>query len=199
MSVTHATLMAAEGGGDSNFLVPNGTFIAELVAFALLLWGLWKFVLPPLSRAMTARQEFIDRQLSESQQAKERLEKAEADYKELLEQTRADASRIREEARTEGRAIIDELRAKAQEESDRVRARGEEQLAAERDQVVAALRSDLGRLATELAERIVGESVRDEGAQRRIIDRFLDDMDAQTAEAGPAAGSTASRAPQEAH
>ena len=92
MSVTQATLLAAEGG-DSNFLVPNGTFIAELVAFALLLWGLWKFVLPPLSRAMTARQEYIEGQIKEGEQARERLQKAEQEYRELLENTRADASR----------------------------------------------------------------------------------------------------------
>jgi F-type H+-transporting ATPase subunit b len=176
MSVTTATLAAAEGG-ESNFLVPNGTFIAELVAFALLLWGLWKFVLPPLSRAMTARQEYIERQIREGEEARERLVKAEQEYRELLENTRADASRIREEARAEGKAIIAELREKAQEEADRVRARGEEQLASEREQVVAALRAEIGGLATELAERIVGESLRDEARQQRVVDRFLDDLD----------------------
>jgi F-type H+-transporting ATPase subunit b len=128
---------------------------------------------------MTERQEFIDRQIKDSIEAKERLEAAEAEYRELLEQTKADASRIREEARAEGRAIIDELRTKAQEEADRVRARGEDQLGAEREQVVAALRSDLGRLATELAERIVGETLDDPDTQSRVVDRFLEDLDSR--------------------
>lgn len=176
-SVSMASFAAAAEGGDSNFLVPNGTFIAELVAFALLLWALNHYVLPPLRKAMTERQEHIDRQIKESQEARERLQALEAEHREVLEQTRADASRIREEARAEGRAIIAELREKAQEEADRVRARGEEQLAAEREQVVAAVRSDLGRLAAELAERIVGEALDNEAAQRRVVDRFLEDLD----------------------
>lgn len=179
MSLSISPLAAAAEGGDSNFLVPNGTFIAELVAFVLLLWALNRYVLPPLRKAMTERQDLIDRQIRESQEAKERLDAAEAEYRELLEQTRADASRIREEARAEGRAIIQELRDKAQEEADRVRARGEDQLAAEREQVVAALRADLGRLAVDLAERIVGETLRDEATQQHIVDRFLDDLDAR--------------------
>jgi F-type H+-transporting ATPase subunit b len=174
-------VQAAAAQAQSNFLIPNGTFIAELVAFVILLWLINKYVLPPLSRAMTARQDLIDRSIKDSLEAKERLEAAEAEYHELLEQTKADASRIREEARAEGRAIIDELRAKAQEEADRVRARGEEQLVAEREQVVAALRQDLGRLATELAERIVGETLDDSAAQGRVVDRFLNDLDAQEA------------------
>lgn len=179
MSASTLVLAAAQKE-ESNFLVPNGTFIAELVAFVILLWLISRYVLPPLSKAMTARQDMIDRSIKDSQEAKERLEAAEAEYRELLEQTKADASRIREEARAEGRAIIEEFRAKAQEEADRIRHRGEEQLAAEREQVVAALRADLGRIATELAERIVGEGLADDELQGRVVDRFLDGFDAGT-------------------
>ena len=180
MSASTLVIAAAAKEEESNFLVPNGTFIAELVAFAILLWLIHRYVLPPLAKAMTARQDMIDRSIKDSQEAKERLEAAEAEYHELLEQTKADASRIREEARAEGRAIIEELRTKAQEEADRVRNRGEEQLSAEREQVVAALRADLGRIATELAERIVGESLDDDEMQGRVVDRFLDGFDAGT-------------------
>ncbi|MDQ1604174.1 MAG: F-type H+-transporting ATPase subunit b [Actinomycetota bacterium] len=174
---THAVVAAAK---TNNPILPNGTIIAELVAFVILLWLFWRYALPPLKRAMTQRQDFIERQIKESEEARERLEQAEQEYKELLEQTRADASRIREEARAEGRAIIAELRQKAEDESARIRERGEAQLAAERDQVIAAVRSDLGKLAADLAVRIVGESLEDDERQRRIVDRFLDDLDART-------------------
>jgi F-type H+-transporting ATPase subunit b len=43
----------------SNFLVPNGTFIAELIAFAIIVFILAKWVIPPVNRAMGARQEAI--------------------------------------------------------------------------------------------------------------------------------------------
>ncbi len=177
MHLATGALLAAAEEETNNPILPNATFIAEVFAFAILLYLLKRYALPPLTKAMTDRQDFIDRQIKDSVEAKERLEAAEAEYRELLDQTKADASRIREEARAEGRAIIDELRARAQEEADRVRARGEEQLAAEREQVVAALRGDLGRLATELAERIVGESLQDSKAQGRVVDRFLADLD----------------------
>jgi F-type H+-transporting ATPase subunit b len=181
MQLVTGVVLAAAKEETNNPILPNATFIAEVVAFVILLYLLKRYVLPPLTKAMTERQEFIDRQIKDSVEAKERLETAEAEYRELLEQTKADASRIREEARAEGRAIIEELRAKAQEEADRVRSRGEDQLAAEREQVVAALRGDLGRLATELAERIVGESLDDTKTQSRVVDRFLADLDSSEA------------------
>ena len=42
------------------------------------------------------------------------------------------------------------------------------------------MRADLGRIATELAERIVGESLDDDEMQVRVVDRFLDGFDAGT-------------------
>ena len=44
---------------ESNFLVPNATFFVELAAFALLFFLLAKYVIPPINRAMTARQDAI--------------------------------------------------------------------------------------------------------------------------------------------
>jgi F-type H+-transporting ATPase subunit b len=170
-------LLAAAKEETSNPILPNATFIAEVFAFAILLWIFNKYALPPLKRAMTERQDHIEKQISDADAARDRLEKAEAEYKQQLEQTKADASRIREEARAEGRAIIEELREKAQEEVDRVRKRGEEQLETERDRVVAALRGELGALAVELAGRIVGESLDDDDRQRRIVDRFIDELE----------------------
>jgi F-type H+-transporting ATPase subunit b len=37
----------------------------------------------------------------------------------------------------------------------------------------------VGSLATELASRIVGESLTDEARQGRMVDRFLDGLEAQ--------------------
>jgi F-type H+-transporting ATPase subunit b len=169
-------------GDTTNFLVPNATFIFEVVAFLLILWILKRYVLPPVNKAMTARQEMIRKQIDDGREAKERLDAAEAEYREALVQTRTDAARIRDEARAQGQAIIDELRQRAQEEADRVSAREQARLEAERQQIVAQLRNEVGQIAVELAGRIVGESLSDDARQRRVVERFIEDL-----ESGPAA------------
>ena len=40
---------------ESNFLVPNGTFLVSLLAFAILVWIFGKYLIPPINKAMTAR------------------------------------------------------------------------------------------------------------------------------------------------
>src|SRR5882757_3023386 len=81
----------------SNFLVPNGTFLVELLAFAILVYIFGKYLIPPINRAMSARQEAIRTQFAELDEAKSDARKAEADYKEQLNNAKHEAARIREE------------------------------------------------------------------------------------------------------
>ena len=100
-----------------NFLVPNGTFFVELIAFALLLFLLAKYVIPPINRAMTARQDAIREQFAELDEAKSEASAAEEEFKAQIADARHEAARIREEAREQGARIIAEMREQAQVEA----------------------------------------------------------------------------------
>jgi F-type H+-transporting ATPase subunit b len=165
-----------------NFLVPNATFLAELLAFAIILFILAKYVIPPVNKAMTERQEKIRRQFEESEEAKRRAEAAEQEFRSQIVEARREAARIREEAREQGAAIIAEMRAEAQAESQRIIENAHAQLDAERRQVLAQLRSEVGGIATTLAGRIVGETLEDDERQRRIVDRFIAELEGQQAD-----------------
>jgi F-type H+-transporting ATPase subunit b len=162
---------------ESNFLVPNATFIFELLAFLLVLWVLAKWVVPPINKAMSERQERIRRQFEEMEEATASAKQAEEDLRAQMVDARHDASRIREEAREQGAAIVTEMREQAQAEAQRIVETAKAQLEAERQQVVNQLRAEVGTLATELASRIVGESLDDDERQRRVVDRFISDLE----------------------
>jgi F-type H+-transporting ATPase subunit b len=160
----------------SNFLVPNGTFIAELIAFLVILAVLGRYVVPPVSKAMNDRQQMIRSQLEEGRQASERLKQAEADYREALNQARKVAAGIKDQARADAAAIREELLAQAAQERDRIIDTGRAQLATERQALARELRAELGTLAVELASRILGESLAAEARQRGTVDRFLAEL-----------------------
>ena len=169
----------------SNFLVPNATFLVELLAFGIMLFLLAKYVVPPINRAMTARQEAIREEFSELEEAKKAAHDAEAEFKAQIADARHEAARIREEAREQGAAIIAELREQAQAESSRIVEHAHAQIDADRKTTLASLRAEVGTLATALAERIVGESLQDDERSARVVDRFLADL--ETLEASEAA------------
>ena len=172
--------LAAGSGGDI-FLIPNATFFVELVIFLIVFGVLWRYVVPPVKRAMTERQEMVRRQIEESQQARMRLAEAEARYAEALAEARIEAAKIRETSRADAQEIKDEMRRQAEQEVERIRQRGAEQLANQREQVIRELRSELGELAVTLAGRIVGESVADDARRAGTVDRFLDELDGMSA------------------
>ena len=175
----------------SNFLVPNATFFVELAAFALLFYLLAKYVIPPINRAMTNRQEAIRKEFADLDQARADANAAEAEFKAQIADARHEAARIREEAREQGAQIVSEMRQQGESEKARIIDGAHTQIAAERQQAVASLRAEVGTLATTLAGRIVGESLEDDERSGRVVDRFLADLDAlETSKAAAGTGSS---------
>jgi F-type H+-transporting ATPase subunit b len=168
----------------SNFLVPNGTFFVELIAFGIIVWILAKFVIPPINRAMTARQEAIKKEFADLEEAKAAARKAEEEFKAQIADARHEAAKIRETAKEQGAEIVGEAREQAQAEAARIVEHGHAQVRAERQQAITSLRAEVGTLAIDLAGRIVGESLEDDDRSTRVVDRFLLDLESmQSAEA----------------
>jgi F-type H+-transporting ATPase subunit b len=165
----------------SNFLVPNATFIAEFIAFLLILAFIARYILPFVQKAMRERQEIIRKQMEDSEQAKVKLAEAEEQYQRALAEARTEAAQIREGARAEAQRVVEELRAQAHEESSRIIARGEEQLQSQRSQVVRELRGEVGSLAVELSEKIIGQRLADDAQVRATVDSFLADLEQRDA------------------
>lgn len=173
--------LAAE---EPNPVIPHpAEIILGLVAFLLLLFVIWKFVAPRFEALYKERAEKIEGGIEKAERAQAQAEENLEKYKALLVDANAAAARIRDDARIEAEQIREELRVQAQEEAARIVAQGRNQLEAQRAQIVAELRADLGRTAIELAGRIVGESLEDEARRRGTVDRFLEELDSVSAPA----------------
>jgi len=168
------TTVLAQG---NNFLVPNWTFVAELVAFVLVLWVVARYIAPPVQRAMQERQQMVRKQVEDSERAADQLARAHQEYQQMLAQARTEAAEIRDGARADAQRLAEEMREQANQEVARIQRRGEESLAQQRDQVVRELRTDVGELAVHLASRVVGESLADEARRSTVIDRTLDELE----------------------
>lgn len=168
---------------ESNFLVPNGTFLVELFAFAIMLFILGKYVVPPINKAMAARQDAIRQHFTELEQARAEADQAKEEFQAQIADARHEAARIREDAREQGAAIMAEMREQAQADANRIVEHAHTQIEADRKAAVASLRNEVGTLATSLAGKIVGEALEDDDRQKRVVDRFLADLDADSAKA----------------
>src|SRR6202161_2817734 len=101
MNVVLLAAGQAEGGGTSNFLVPNGTFFFVLAIFLVVLGVIGTFVVPPITRVLRERDAMVAKTVAHSKNATEQFEAAQADYEKAMKDARVQASSFRDNARAE--------------------------------------------------------------------------------------------------
>jgi F-type H+-transporting ATPase subunit b len=170
--------MSILAAAEENILLPHTSeLVVGGLAFLIVFLALWRWLLPRIKKALEERTDAIEGGLARAEETQAEAARTLADYKEQLAEARHEAARLREEARQQGAAIIAEMRELAQADSKRITAQAHQQIEAERKQAVATLRADVGRLAVDLASRVVGESLEDEARRRRTVDRFLSELE----------------------
>jgi len=160
-----------------NFLIPNMTFVVELAAFIIVLGFLSRYVIPPVQQAVTARQDMARKLVRDRHEAKQLLEQAQTAYQTAMATARREAAQLRTQAEEQRRGIVAEASTEAEARAAEIIARGQARLVAERRQAIRQLKADLGNAATDLAETILGEALADDERQRRLIDRFLSQIE----------------------
>lgn len=153
------------------------TIIAEIVGILIILYLLYRYVVPPLRRMTQNREEEIRQQVEDARKARERLEAAQAKYSQAIKDAEHDAARIRDDARADADRIVEEVRQKAEEEAERIRRRGEEALENARLQVVRELKAELGGHSVSLADRLVRAELESDEAKQQTVNSFLEELE----------------------
>src|SRR6516225_8828198 len=162
----------------TNPLIPTWQeLIIGTICFILVFGVLSRILMPRIQQTLEQRTDQIEGGLARADEAQAEAQRLLEQYRHQLAEARHDAARLREEAREQGAQIIAEMREQAQAEARRVTEAAQAQIQAERQQALTALRAEVGTLATELASRIVGESLTDTARQNRMVDRFLDELE----------------------
>ncbi len=157
--VLAANQAAEEGGKNSNFLVPNGTFFFVLAIFLIVLAVIGTFVVPPILRVLRERDAMVAKTQADNKKSAEQFAAAQSDYEEAMKEARVQASTFRDNARAEGRKVIESARADAEQQVASTVHTANDQLKRERDSVELDLRANVASMSATLASRILGVDV----------------------------------------
>jgi len=179
----------------NNFLVPNATFVVEVVIFLAVLGVLAKWVIPPINRAMDTRLEAIRRNIDEAEEAKRKAHELEEQYERTLEQGRVEARALKDEAAKVGEQLRAELRQQGEEEYRRLLDRANQDIEASARRAAEELRGEVAGLVMAVVEKVLGEGIalRD---QEQLVQRAIGEIERQStpdgaASPGPVAGGPA--------
>jgi F-type H+-transporting ATPase subunit b len=161
-------------------LLPDATeLIIGVIAFVIVFAILGRVLLPRIQQTLQERTDQIEGGLERAEEAQREAKQTLEQYQAQLAEARHEASRLRQDAQEEGARILAELRERGEAERQRLVAAAHDQIETDRAQAIQALRTEMGALAVELASRVVGEALDQDARQRRVVDRFLEELETE--------------------
>jgi F-type H+-transporting ATPase subunit b len=163
----------------SLFLMPNGTFFVELLVVLVILFMVTKFILPPLNKALEARQEKIRTALDAADQARADAAQADEARAKVLSDAREQARDIVANAQATSDQIKADSGARGQEEYDRILANAKSEVEAAKQRAIDEASAKIGDVVFELVGKIVGREV-NAAAHEDLVREAVNALNAET-------------------
>ncbi len=176
MLAIRTAVLAQEASSDKENLYPHAAeLLVGALAFAIVFYFLWKWVIPRINQLLEERRQQIQGEIERAEATRGEADHLLADYREQLAGARDEANRIIEEGRRTADQLRRDLQTKAEEEASATVARAQDEIRAERDRVFEDLRAQIGDIAVELAARVVNQSL-DKKAHEKLIDDYIEQV-----------------------
>jgi F-type H+-transporting ATPase subunit b len=149
----------------------NLTMIAQIVLFALFVWGAKKLAWPIMQAKIDARQKQIADGLAEAERGKSALADAQKQTDAMLHEARGRAQELVAAAEKSAAQRIEESKSQAKTEGDRLVAAAKAQIEQEVQSARQKLREQVAALAVSGAEKILAREV-DARTHADMLDRL---------------------------
>jgi F-type H+-transporting ATPase subunit b len=154
--------------------VSIGTVIWTTIAFLVVVFILAKFAWKPILSSIREREESIEEALEAAERAKEKMKDLEASNEKLLLEARQEREEIIKSARDAKEKMIAEAKEKAQAEADKVMKNAQAAIRAEKASAINELKSLVGELSIDIAEKILKEELTAD-KQKALIEASMKD------------------------
>jgi len=149
-----------------------GLYIWTIVTFLLLLWAFNKLAWTPLKATLQAREESIQKALDDARQARQELERLNAESARILAEARTQADTILSRTREDASRFREELRQKAQAEAQHIVNNAQRQIELETARALQQIRAETVDLSLAVASKILQRNVSKEDNERLIEETF---------------------------
>ncbi|WP_284616066.1 F0F1 ATP synthase subunit B [Aquabacterium humicola] len=153
----------------------NGTLIAQMIVFLILVWFTMKFVWPPIIAALDERAKKIADGLSAADKAKADSAAAEKKIQAALSSAKDDAAKRLADAERLAQSMVEEAKSRAAEEGAKIIAAAKAEAAQESIKAREALREQVAGLAIKGAEQILRREV-NAGVHAELLGRLKTEL-----------------------
>ena len=160
-----------------NPLIPDpGLLFWMVLSFGVVFFLLAKFGFPVIVKAINERKEFIEMSLLSAKQAKEKLAGIQAESERLLADAKAQQKDIIAAAMQEKQRIVQAAQEEAQTSAQQMIEEARQSIQAEKERALQDVRNEVASLALDIAEKVIGERMKDDATQRKNIEQLIDKL-----------------------
>ena len=160
-----------------NPLIPDpGLLFWMVLSFGVMFFLLAKFGFPVITKAINERKEFIEMSLLSAKEANERLANIQAESEKLLSDAKAQQKDIITGAMQEKQRIVQAAQEEAQNSANQMIEEARQSIQAEKERALQDVRKEVASLALDIAEKVIGERMKDDAIQQKTIEQLIDKL-----------------------
>lgn len=162
-------------------LIRLDILITQIIGFLIVLWVLKRYAWKPVLGMLEARRARIANDVATAEKLRQDAEAIKAQYEEQLKTIEVQARQRIQAAVAEGQKLADKIRDEAHRDVRAMAEKSKDDLALEYKKARAQLREEMVAMTLGAAERLLQERM-DTAEHRKLVDRFLDELQSQEAE-----------------
>ncbi|WP_148205435.1 F0F1 ATP synthase subunit B [Symbiobacterium thermophilum] len=170
MDLTLFTLAA-----DVQIFPQTNELIWTIINFAVLLWGMHRFLYKPLLGAIQAREDEINANLKKAAEDRAEAERLRREFEAQIANAQREAQEIINKAVKNATAVKEQIEAEARARAAEILEQATQTIEREKAKAVAELRREVADLAVAVAGKVIEKSL-DDAEHRRLADSFVTEV-----------------------
>ena len=134
-----------------------------------------KFVWPVITGGIASRNKKIQDQLDEAERVHAELKSINQKYEIMLAAAKSERDAILNEARVVTEKMKEEALLKAEQQSQAIIEDAKKAINYEKLKAITDVKNEIANLSIEIAEKVIGEELKDEARQKQLIEKWVKD------------------------
>jgi len=152
-----------------------GLAIWAILIFSILLFLLSKFAFRPIVNSLKERQDSIETALNAANKAKEEMAQLQSKNEDLLREAKEERNKMLLEAKDIANKTMDDARERAKVEYAKLIDNARKDFEAERVSALMQMKNEAGKLAVDIAEKLVKKELSDKKAQEDLVSSLINE------------------------
>ncbi len=148
------------------------TFIATIANLFIQVYLIKRFLFKPINEILEKRKAMADAEIKDAEAAKQEAFAVKAEYEQNMQEAKAKANEILANAQKTAAIQSEEILREANAQAIAIKGKAESDIAQEKRKAVNELKTEIGEMAMEIAERVIEREISEED-HKKLIDEYI--------------------------